>query len=216
MRRIMKAIKHPVYPFGLLVVALSAVLVLTILTGYWQPTHGLVARPSSVTPQQILDSSTETVSPSSHTTHTSNSPTPTKNNMVHNLSGAQSKSKNLQTNSESPAATPGSAAPTPASTSANATVSLSLNDNKRGNITLPSNSNQCNVLSKALNDGLISSLDMRYSAVYKTEAVYVIDGVGDGGAVWWAYEVNGKSPPYGCSNVPVRDGDAINWEYIKN
>lgn len=98
---------------------------------------------------------------------------------------------------------------------ANITVSLNIDDTLQGQVTVPANSNQCDVLTHALADGTINNLDMRYSPQYKTNAVYVINNVGDPGAVWWTYKVNGKSPPLGCSNTKVQRGDQIKWEYVK-
>jgi hypothetical protein len=94
-------------------------------------------------------------------------------------------------------------------------VSLSVNGVYMGKATLASTSNQCDVLSEALNAGLISNLDMRYNSQYKTYAVYVINNTGDSNAIWWTYQVNGKSPPYGCSSTAVHSGDSVNWQYVK-
>ena len=95
-------------------------------------------------------------------------------------------------------------------------VSLSVNGASQGTVKLKSASNQCQVLTNALSQGIISSLDMRYSSTYKTYAVYIINGIGDANAVWWTYTVNGFSPPYGCSNMPAKNGDLVNWNYVKN
>jgi hypothetical protein len=95
-------------------------------------------------------------------------------------------------------------------------VALSVNHQGRGTVRLTAGSNQCDVLSQALNQGLISSLDMRYSDQYHTQGVYVIDGLGDPGTVWWTYTVNGSPPPYGCAYVTVHNGDSVNWQYVKS
>lgn len=95
------------------------------------------------------------------------------------------------------------------------TVSLTINDTFKGNVSLTEGSSQCDVLQQALADGLIGSLDMRYSSRYKTFGVYIIDGIGGNNAVWWTYKVNDKSPPVGCSSVKAHDGDSVLWEYQK-
>ena len=95
------------------------------------------------------------------------------------------------------------------------TVKLRINGSYKGSLNLSSGSNQCQVLSKALASGIIASLDMRYYAQYGSQAVYMIDGVGDSNSVWWTYTVNGRSPPLGCSQVQVGNNDDVNWQYIK-
>lgn len=95
-------------------------------------------------------------------------------------------------------------------------VSLSVDGRAQGSVKMPSGSNQCDVLSQALAEGVISSLDMRYISQYGTEGVYVINGLGDPDTVWWTYTVNGTPPPYGCGYMPARNGDSVNWQYIKS
>lgn len=104
---------------------------------------------------------------------------------------------------------------TPPSTPATIEVTLTINDDNKGQISLPAGSNQCDVLQKALDTGKISSLDMHYNSQYKSNAVYIIDGIGDSGSVWWTYKVNGHGPPLGCSLVSANAGDVIKWEYQK-
>ena len=119
------------------------------------------------------------------------------------------------TASNSAAAAAGQQTPAGAPNVSAVTVSLSVNGVQRGNISLSGASNQCDVLTRALDTGLISDLDMRYNSQYGTYAVYVIDGIGDSDSVWWTYTVNGKSPPVGCGKLPVHAGDSINWQYVK-
>ena len=95
-------------------------------------------------------------------------------------------------------------------------VTLSINGGYKGNVKLLAGSNQCDVLTQALATNIISSLDMRYSSQYKTQGVYVIDGIGDAGTIWWTYKVNGSAPPYGCGVMTAHDGDSVNWQYVKN
>ncbi len=96
-----------------------------------------------------------------------------------------------------------------------ASVALSVNGVAKGSVSLTQGSNHCNVLSAALNAGLISSLDMRYSSQYNTQAVYKINGQGDANNIWWTFRVNGASPPYGCSRLLVKNGDQVNWQYVR-
>ncbi len=70
-------------------------------------------------------------------------------------------------------------------------VSLSINGQAKGSVLVASGSTQCDVLSQALAQGVIHSLDMRYNSQWGTEGVYVINGIGDPGTVRWIYEVNG-------------------------
>ena len=95
-------------------------------------------------------------------------------------------------------------------------VSLSVNGHAKGTVRLASGGSQCDVLSQALAEGVISSLDMRYSQSYGTEGVYVIDGQGDHDVVWWTYQVNGHAPPYGCGYTTAHAGDSVNWQYVKS
>ncbi len=95
-------------------------------------------------------------------------------------------------------------------------LNLSIDSQVKGMVMVTAGSSQCNVLSQALAEGVISSLDMRYSSQYGTEGVYVIDGLGDPGTVWWTYKVNGTPPPYGCSYTTAHNGDSVNWQYVKS
>lgn len=94
-------------------------------------------------------------------------------------------------------------------------VSLSVNGQAQGRVRVAAGSSQCDVLSQALSQGAIRSLDMRYSSQWGTEGVYVINGMGDPDVVWWTYTVNGSAPPYGCGYVTAHQDDSINWRYIK-
>lgn len=97
-----------------------------------------------------------------------------------------------------------------------ATLTLSINHQSKGSLAVAAGSNQCDVLKQALAAGMISNLDMRYDTQYKTYGVYVINGIGDPGTVWWTYTVNGVAPPYGCGYVTAHSGDSVNWQYIKS
>lgn len=115
--------------------------------------------------------------------------------------------------------TPSSAsAPSPYVNQVNVSItkddSLLINGGSNFSIELSDGANQCDVLTKALQEGKINSLNMQYSDTYKTYAIYQINGIGKEGQVWWTYSVNGKNPPLGCSLVKVNNNDNIVWTYI--
>lgn len=93
-------------------------------------------------------------------------------------------------------------------------VNILINNNTEFSVLLEPGSNQCDVLSKALEQGKISSLNMRYDDNLKTYAIYQINGLGKENSVWWVYEVNGQSPSQGCSYIKASEGDQIKWRYI--
>ncbi len=93
-------------------------------------------------------------------------------------------------------------------------VFLSVNGSPKGSVSLKSTANQCQVLTQAKAQGVISSLVMKYNESLNSYGVYVIDGIGRTDQVYWTYTVNGKPPPLGCSYVTVHGGDSINWRYI--
>lgn len=107
-----------------------------------------------------------------------------------------------------------SPAPTQTSTTAFEQINLSINGSSSFNVTVSKDSNQCDVLSKALEQGKISSLNMRYDKTYETYAVYQINGMGKENSVWWVYTVNDQSPSQGCSYIKTNSGDNIEWKYI--
>ena len=82
------------------------------------------------------------------------------------------------------------------------------------NVSLPAGSDHCEVLKKALDEGKLKDLDMRYQEKYQTNGVYVINGLGKTDSPWWVYKINGSDAPAGCSQVKVNQGDKILWEYI--
>lgn len=105
----------------------------------------------------------------------------------------------------------------------NPTPTLNITAESKVNVTLNGtnfevkindNSNQCDVLSKALEQGKIQSLNMRYDNSLGSYGVYQINGVGKENSVWWTYKVNGQSPSKGCSYVKANSGDSIEWKYI--
>lgn len=95
-------------------------------------------------------------------------------------------------------------------------VSLSINGSSVGSFEILQGSNQCDVLTQALSQGKIQSLNMRYNNDMGTNAVYQINGIGKENTVWWGFKVNGQSPSQGCSYIKVNDGDNVLWEYVGN
>ena len=93
-------------------------------------------------------------------------------------------------------------------------VKLSINGNSSFPVSLQSRANQCDVLSKALEQGKISSLNMKYDETYKTYGVYQINGIGKENSVWWVYMINSQSASQGCSYIKANNGDNIEWKYI--
>lgn len=111
------------------------------------------------------------------------------------------------------------ASQTPAQIQENITVELSLKTPNSASqsamlVNLPLGSDHCEVLKKALEQGKISGLDMRYQERYQTNGVYVINGLGKTDSPWWVYKINGTDAPAGCSQIKVAAGDKILWEYI--
>jgi len=95
-------------------------------------------------------------------------------------------------------------------------VALSINGESVGQIDMKSNQNQCDVLSEALSQKKIKSLDMRYNKDFKTSVVYLVNGIGKKDSVWWGFKVNGKLPDQGCSYINVKNGDSSDWDYLGN
>ncbi len=93
-------------------------------------------------------------------------------------------------------------------------VNLSLKGGSNFEVNIPNGANQCDVLTMALEQGKILSLNMRYDNSIKSNAVYQINGIGKENSVWWVYKVNGESPSQGCSYTGADNGDNVLWEYI--
>jgi len=93
-------------------------------------------------------------------------------------------------------------------------VSLSVDGGGSLAISLPVGSNQCDVLSRALAQGKISSLDMRFNPSYGSYGVFKINGLGQDSQVWWTYKVNGSNPNQGCSYIKANNNDQISWIYV--
>jgi hypothetical protein len=204
--------------FGLLGSGLIALILFTGLGGLWNyqgeltdqlasaQTSAITAKPAS--PNPAAQAKTTVLSQG---TAASSQPAQAGTAQPQSHTGLTAAASTAQAGKASPA-NPASTTQTPATVS----LALSINGQAKGNVTLPVGSDQCDVLSQALTDGVISSLDMSYSAQYGTEAVYVIDGIGDPSSVWWTYTVNGHAPPYGCAYVTAHNGDSVNWQYVKS
>jgi cytoskeletal protein RodZ len=95
-------------------------------------------------------------------------------------------------------------------------VSLTINGSSVGTVNVSAGANQCDILSQALSQGKIQSLNMSYDSGLGTYGVYQINGVGKDNAVWWVYKVNGQSPNQGCSFIKVNNGDNAAWSYLGN
>lgn len=126
----------------------------------------------------------------------------------------------ISTPSAVSSATPTSASNQPAPAPQTFQISLTVTREQGGQVIIPTTQvsvpegvNQCDVLSKALEQGKISQLNMKYNPSLKSYGVYQINGVGKENDVWWVYTVNGQSPA-GCSFVKANNGDNIEWRYV--
>jgi len=102
--------------------------------------------------------------------------------------------------------------PTPTPTQS-ITVAVQINSDPSFSLSINSGQNHCDVLSSALSQGKLSSLNMQYNPSFGSYAVYQINGLGTEGQVWWTYSVNGQNPPLGCSHITANNGDSIHWSY---
>lgn len=181
------------------------VMLVSALGGVWHYRSGLSLQ-TTPAKSQVLGLTSTTISPSPAVTTPQTTPAPATSNL-----------KPTPSSQKSGVVTSGPVAPAiGASSPTTVHVSLSVGGTYKGTVPLASTSNHCDVLAQALKVGIINGLDMRYDTVYGTYGVYVINGIGDPGTVWWTYKVNGKSPPVGCSLLQVHDGDSVNWHYIKS
>lgn len=148
-------------------------------------------------------------------------PSPTNNPIISKKLNGSSKKNSVVITTPVPTNSNGSTSGSTSSSggssqSVELQVSVSISPGGNFSLTVPSGSNQCDVLSKALSNGKISSLSMRFNSSLGTYGVYQINGVGKDNAVWWTYKVNGQSPSQGCSFIKVNNGDRIEWNYIGN
>lgn len=211
-------LKSQLPPFGLLTAGLTIITLVTALGGMWHYQYELAHQSSSI-PSKNAKALDQTASVGNIK---AGPPARQRDSQLVNSSSTASTTLRPRAANKSTGASPGASAPVgnqsanAASQPATISLNLSVNGRPKGLVRLSAGSNQCSVLSQALTANLISSLDMRYSSEYGTQAVYVIDGIGDPGAVWWTYKVNGTAPPYGCAYVTAHNGDSVNWQYIKS
>lgn len=204
----MKRVASNIRPYLIIICGLGILLIATSLPGIYY--YNKTFREDAKIPNQQEKVSTvelpETIIQQEQNVESSN---PTKN---HDDTVAKKTSVAQQT-------TPQQSSDTTASSNApdiqKTEISLYINNSSKGKINVAPGSNQCSVLSQALKQGAIQSLDMRYSEHYQTMAVYSINGLGEPSQIWWTYSVNGKPPPFGCSKMTTRNGDQVNWQYIK-
>ncbi len=207
-------------PFGLLTAGLVIITLLTTLSGLWHYQYELAHQSSNIQGKNAK-AVAQTVSGGSakagSTSRQSDSQLVNSTNTGSSVPRPATKRSVNQSAGTSPAASgpAGNQSANAVPQSAAISLTLSVNGKSKGLVKLAAGSNQCNVLSQALAANLISSLDMRYSSEYGTQAVYVIDRIGDPGAVWWTYKVNGTAPPYGCAYITAHNGDSVNWQYVK-
>lgn len=205
-------LKNSLSSYGIVIAGLTAVVLVTALSGLAHYNQELKIQQNALPPQAMSSPKalTSAGAPAQNTGSQGSAPSDpgsgqnTPNNQI------TSTSKTVNTSSSA------SQTAVSANNAATISVSLSINGAYKGSVGLSVGSSQCDVLVQALVKGFISSLDMRYSSQYKTQAVYAIDGIGDPGSVWWTYKVNGSSPPYGCGAMTARNGDSVNWLYVKN
>ncbi|MFH0864395.1 MAG: DUF4430 domain-containing protein [Candidatus Gottesmanbacteria bacterium] len=114
-------------------------------------------------------------------------------------------------NSPSPEASP-MANPPPASQPLQ--INLSINGGSSFTVNIDQGNNQCDVLTKAKEQGKIDSLNMQFNNSLGSFAVYQINGIGKENSVWWTYTINSVSPAQGCSYIKANNGDKIEWKYL--
>lgn len=126
---------------------------------------------------------------------------------------AETQTTSSSNNQQNPTSTPTSA---PAQAAKTFQVSLKINDSSVGNVDVQEGGNQCDVLTRAKDQGKISQLLMKYDNNLGTYGIYQINGQGQENSVWWTYKVNGASPSQGCSLVKANSGDSVEWKYAGN
>ena len=206
-----KVLKVKVPPVAILINGLVAVGLITALGGLLH--YGSEIKSYEAASAETLKEQTEQLTP--------NSKDADKKTSANQASSNDSSSRNINGSSHTTSASPGGPASTTYSGSSPVhsktsyvKVSLSVNGSPKGSVTLKSTANQCQVLTQAKAQNVISSLVMKYNESLNSYGVYVIDGIGRTDQVYWTYTVNGKPPPFGCSYITVHGGDSINWKYI--
>jgi hypothetical protein len=93
-------------------------------------------------------------------------------------------------------------------------ISVSIDGGSAFSLAIEEGKNHCDVLSQALQEGKLSSLNMQFNSSYNSYGVYQINGLGQTDQVWWGYKINDKSPAYGCSYIKVQNNDDVRWTYV--
>lgn len=90
-------------------------------------------------------------------------------------------------------------------------VALEVQGTELGDVIIQDGQNQCDVLSDALAQKVITFLSMKYFTSFDSFGVYQINDIGDPNTVNFVFEVNGVSPDKGCSGIPAKGGDHVHW-----
>lgn len=198
-QKLARLLRSPRRMFGAVICVVGAVLLISSIA------NALNDSPSSSSPppetpivagaQQSANNNTATDPPPA-TESPPGTTSPTKPNTTQTQSTA------------APQASEPKAAPQPNPSQNTITVSLEINNTAVGEVAVPPDSNQCEVLSKARDQGVIQNVSMQWYAQYNSYFVTKINGVTGS----WTYKVNGLSPPVGCSNTKAQSGDTVHWE----
>lgn len=207
-------LKNQLPPASLLAAGLLIVTLLTALSGLLNYNQELANQPAAKLTAGLSGKAAGFISANKVTNPSANSSSAKiSSTATGGYRAATNRSGSPASTSATTAAANSQPAAAPAAQPSAISVTLSVNGSGKGQVRLTAGSNQCDVLTQARAEGVISSLNMRYNSQYGSEAVYVIDGIGDPGTVNWTYAVNGTPPPYGCSFAQAHNGDSVNWQY---
>lgn len=175
-----------------------------------------LAATSSATSHSLPALAKDTVKDTSEGLHFNTTP-PTTSITPQSLTESQTQHQNNASAevviTPTPAFTPvPTTAPSPAIQKIHVTVSI--DGGAPFSLAIEQGKNHCEVLSQALQEGQLRSLNMQYNSAFSSYAVYEINGLGREGQVWWTYLVNDKSPPMGCSHSIVENNDRVQWQYV--
>ena len=216
-------LKSQLPPTGLLAAGLVVVTLLTALSGLWNYNHDLASQPAikltvgASRPTAIAGTANNNpgLAAAGGAPGSVTGTAPGKSSSVAANGSRATTGKSSTSSSTSTGGTATNSQPTGSATQPSTIdVALSVNGSAKGQVQLTAGSNQCDVLSQALTEGIISSLGMRYYSQENSEFVYMINGIGNSGSTTggWQYTVNGYYPP-GCSLVTAHNGDSVNWQY---
>jgi hypothetical protein len=213
-------LKSQLPPTGLLAAGLVIITLLTMLSGLWHYNRELASQPAiKLTagvsrPAALAANKNPGLAAASGASGSVTSSAPGKSSSAAASGSRATTSRGTaQSGSTAAASSANNQPPGSPAQSTPISVALSVNGSAKGQVALASGSNQCDVLSQALAEGLISSLTMRYNSYLKTQGVYVIDGIGDPENIRWTYTVNGADPHFGCSLVTAHNADSVSWQY---